>query len=554
MHSSLFDDQSLQYIAEEKTRWEKEAGSPAARATNSGIEVNPLYTPLDIPDFNYNKKLGFPGKPPYSRGIYPLMYREQPWTFRQLAGYGSAEETNERYRFLIANGATGINGVFDYPTLRGYNSDHPAAEGDVGQGGVAVDSVEDMHLLFQDIPVDRISVSLVVCNPIMAVSVFAMYLAMAEERGIPWEKLRGTNQNDFLMETVVTTAPSILKPSFSFKLSTDIVEFCTAKVPGWHPISYTGYNYRESGVNAVQEVGMVMAHAVATIEEMIRRGHSVDDFAPRLSFFFSADSDFFEEIAKYRAARRIWNQIIAGKYGAKKEKSQYLRYHVQTSGASLTGQQPLNNITRSAFQALAAVLGGAQSLHVNAFDEALAIPTEEAAIVALRTQQIILYETNVTNTIDPLAGSYFIEKLTDELEHRVWAYIEEIQEMGGIVAAVESGWMQDEIARVAHEHYQAVEAERRKVVGVNCFRSEKEPDIEIFRAPDIRAKLLERIKTVLEKRDEEAAGKSLQEIREACQEGRNVFPAVLDAVKKRVTLGEISAVFRNHQGGWLLPL
>ena len=572
MQNNLFEDQSLEQIAAEKKTWEAEAGvapgapsaapdipgaapgTPVAKRTHSGLGVDPLYTPADIPDFQYQRDLGFPGRPPYSRGIYPLMYREQPWTFRQLAGYGSAEETNERYRFLIANGATGINGVFDYPTLRGFNSDHPAAEGDVGQGGVAIDSVEDMHLLFKDIPIDQISVSLVVCNPIMAVSVFAMYLAMARERGIPWEKLRGTNQNDFLMETVVTTAPNILQPSFSFKLSTDIVEFCTREVPGWHPISYTGYNYRESGVSAVQEVAMVMAHAAATIEEMLQRGYHVDDFAPRLSFFFSADSDLFEEIAKYRAARRIWYKMISGKYGAKKVKSQVLRYHVQTSGASLTAQQPLNNVTRSAFQALAAVLGGAQSLHVNAFDEALAIPTEEAAIVALRTQQIILHETNAANTIDPLGGSYFIEHLTDELERRIYAYIDDIQQQGGIVAAVENGWLQNEIARAAHEHYMDVEAGRRKVVGVNCFRSEKEPEIEIFRAPDMRARLVERIKKVKAARDPAAAANSLQQVQQTCQQGGNVFPAVLDAVQNRVTLGEISDIFRDHQGGWRLAL
>ncbi len=564
MQNNLFDDRSLEQIAAEKKTWEAEAGvasetlaapaTPVAKRTHSGLGVDPLYTPADIPDFQYQRDLGFPGRPPYSRGIYPLMYREQPWTFRQLAGYGSAEETNERYRFLIANGATGINGVFDYPTLRGFNSDHPAAEGDVGQGGVAIDSVEDMHLLFKDIPIDKISVSLVVCNPIMAVSVFAMYLAMARERGIPWEKLRGTNQNDFLMETVVTTAPNILKPSFSFKLSTDIVEFCTREVPGWHPISYTGYNYRESGVSAVQEVAMVMAHAAATIEEMLQRGYHVDDFAPRLSFFFSADSDFFEEIAKYRAARRIWYKMISGKYGARKVKSQVLRYHVQTSGASLTAQQPLNNVTRSAFQALAAILGGAQSLHVNAFDEALAIPTEEAAIVALRTQQIILHETNAANTIDPLGGSYFIEHLTDELERCALGYMDEIQQLGGIVAAVENGWLQNQIARAAHEHYMDVETGQRKVVGVNCFRSEKEPEIEIFRAPDIRARLVERIKKVQAARDPAAVANSLQQVQQACQQGINVFPAVLEAVQNRVTLGEISDIFRDHQGGWRLAL
>ncbi|KJS13334.1 MAG: hypothetical protein VR67_04960 [Peptococcaceae bacterium BRH_c8a] len=521
--------------------------------SKSGIELQPCYAPDSLPDFDYSQ-LGYPGSPPYTRGIYPQMYRNQPWTFRQLAGYGSAEDTNERYRFLIANGATGINGVFDYPTLRGYNSDNPVAEGDLGQGGVAVDSIEDMHLLFKDIPIDEVSVSLVVCNPVMAVPVFAMYLAMAEERGIPWSSLRGTNQNDFLMETAITTAPVILQPHFSFKLSTDIVEFCTGQVPRWHPISYTGYNYRESGVNAIQEVGIVMANAIATIEEMLKRGYQIDDFAPRLSVFFSSDSDFFEEVAKYRAARRVWFNLMSASYGATKKNSQTLRFHVQTSGASLTPQQPLNNVTRSAFQALAAVLGGAQSIHVNGYDEALAIPTEEAAIVALRTQQIILHETNAAYTADPLGGSYFVETLTNKLEKQINAFVSEVTAVGGMVAAVETGMIHDVISQAANEHFRQVRSGEQKVVGLNCFKHDDEPEIEIFRAPDILEKQKQKLSALRQSRDAGAVEVSLAKVKTACLEERNVMSAVLEAVKNRATLEEVCNVFRDYKGGWRLPI
>ncbi|MDW7650006.1 MAG: methylmalonyl-CoA mutase family protein [Bacillota bacterium] len=549
----LFSRSALRRLYEQKAAFSAGKETSDSFTSRSGIEIQPCYSPDNIPDFDYNQ-LGFPGSPPYTRGIFPLMYQNQPWTFRQLAGYGSAEDTNARYRFLIANGATGINGVFDYPTLRGYDSDNPVAEGDLGQGGVAIDSIEDMHLLFKDIPIDEVSVSLVVCNPVMAVPVFAMYLAMAEERGILWNSLRGTNQNDFLMETAITTAPVILQPHFSFRLSTDIVEFCTGHVPRWHPISYTGYNYRESGVNAIQEVGMVMANAIATIEEMLKRGYNIDDFAPRLSVFFSADSDFFEEVAKYRAARRVWFNLLTEEYGANKKNSRTLRFHVQTSGASLTPQQPLNNVTRSAFQALSAVLGGAQSIHVNGYDEALAIPTEEAAIVALRTQQIILHETNAAYTADPLGGSYYIETLTNELEQKINEFVSEVTAVGGMVAAVESGMIHDVVSKAANEHFKKVRSGEQKVVGLNCFKHDTEPEIEIFRAPDILEKQKQKLSALRQGRDEEMVKAGLAKVKEACLQERNVMPAVLEAVKNRATLEEVCNVFRNYKGGWKLPI
>jgi methylmalonyl-CoA mutase, N-terminal domain len=545
----LYSLDALLELQRQTEGWDKDNKTNERYFTNSGIEVKPFYSLIDLKDFEHSK-LGLPGDSPYTRGIHSTMYRTQPWTIRQLAGFGSAEDTNQRYRFLIENGATGINGVFDYPTLRGYNSNDPVAICDLGQGGVAIDTIEDMHLLFEGIPLDKVSVSLVLCNPIATVTVFAMYLAMAQERGIPWEKLRGTNQNDFLMETTVSTAPVSLQPHFSFRLSTDVVEFCTNNVPSWYPISYAGYNYREAGVNAIQEVGLVIANAVATIEEMIKRGYNIDSFAPRLSMFFSSDTDFFEEVAKYRAARRVWHNLTTKKYAAQNKKSQCLKFHVQTSGASLTPQQPLNNITRSTLQALAAVLGGAQSIHVNGYDEALAIPTEESAITALRTQQILLNEANIALTVDPLGGSFYIESLTNELEERIEALLKIIEDKGGIVAAVEQGWVKNEIMNSAYEHFNKVQSGERKIVGLNCFKSEEETTVDIFRTPDARQRQIDRLASTFKTRNSSIVEKDLEKIRFTCMTSENIFPYILTAVKNRVSLGEICDIFREVKGGW----
>jgi len=539
--------------------WEEKYNSYAERdaefATNSGIPVKPVYSPLDgEAGAGYLDELGFPGEPPFTRGIHHTMYRGRLWTIRQLAGYGTAEETNRRFKFLLDRGSTGINCVFDYPTARGYDSDAPEATGDVGQGGVAIDSLADMEQLFADIPIEQISVSLVASFPVLSLTVMAMYLALAKKRGVPRDKLAGTIQNDFLMETAIAVAPAVLAPSASFRLSTDVVEYCTRHVPRWNPISYTGYNYREAGVDAVQEVALVFVHALATVEEMRRRGYEADQFVPRLSFFFSADNDFFEEIAKYRAARRLWYRLMSRRYGATNTRTLTLRYHVQTAGSALTAQEPLNNIVRAAFQGLAAVLGGAQSVHVDGYDEALCIPSEQAALVALRTQQILQNETNVTYTADPLGGGYFIEFLTAEMERRIQAYMDRIEEAGGIVSVVRSGWLHNEILEASYRVQKAVEEGRRKVVGVNCFTTHEQP-VPVFRpAPGVRERQLQRLAAVRETRDASAVEAALNALRQVCRRGENAMDAVLNAVDAMATVGEIGGVLREECGTWQVPL
>lgn len=524
------------------------------RHTESGIPVNPLYTPEDSAGLDYMSQLGFPGQPPYTRGIYPAMYNGQQWTIRQLVGFGAAEDTNRRLHFLLDQGATGTNTVFDYATNRGYDSDAAIAEGDAGQGGVAIDCLDDMLRLYEGIPLDKISNSLVLSHPVAAGVIFAMYLAAAERLGYQWDQLRGTLQNDFLMETVVLTAPNILQPAFSFKLSLDVVEFATQHVPRWNPISYTGYNYRETGANAVQEVGLVIANALATAQEMMRRGHAIDTFAPRLSSFFSADNDFFEEVAKYRAARRVYANLFQQRLGAQNPKSTMLRFHVQTSGSALTAQQPLNNITRAAYHALAAVLGGAQSLHVSAYDEALCIPSELAALTALRTQQILLYETGASRTIDPLAGSYYVESLTAELEKRILDYIEGLDRLDGLVAAVEQGWVHRDLMRTAYEREMAIADGTRKVVGVNCFQDNAKADIEIFRVPETVERQKAKLERLRATRDSHKVEQALATLRTEAVANHNTLPPLLEAVKSGATLGECCDVFRALHGGWRQPL
>jgi methylmalonyl-CoA mutase, N-terminal domain len=520
----------------------------------SGIPLQPLYTEDDLADFEARKELGFPGEPPYTRGIHPTMYRGRLWTMRQLAGFGSPEDTNRRYKLLLSHGATGINSVFDYPTLRGFDSDHPDAAADVGRGGVAVDSLEDLHLLFEGIPLDKTSVSLVTCQPVGTVPVFAMYLALTEQRGIPFESLQGTTQNDFLLETAVTIGLHTLPPQYSFKLSCDVIEYCVKHVPRWNPISIAGYNYREAGANAIQELGLCLAHGIACVEELLRRGLSVEEFAPRLSFFLNAHNDFFEEIAKYRAARRLWCRIMTEKFQARGPKAKKFRFHVQTAGSALTAQQPLNNITRTAYHGLAAVLGGAQSVHIDGYDEALCTPTEASALIALRTQQILQHETNVTSTIDPLGGSYFVESLTNEMEQQVEDYLDKIEKQGGIVAAVASGWVHKEIADSAIAYQRAIEAKEMLVVGVNCFKVEDEPPVEIFCSPETGPGQGSRLRELRNRRDNAMVPRALEDVRLACRRMENVMPAVIRAVKASATEGEITGIFRQEWGVWDPPM
>ncbi len=520
----------------------------------SGIPLQPLYSREDLAHFDPDQELGFPGEPPFTRGIHPTMYRGRLWTMRQLAGFGSPEETNRRYKLLLSHGATGINSTFDYPTLRGFDSDHPDAEADVGRGGVAIDSLEDMHLLFADIPLDEISVSLVTCNPVGTVPVLAIYLALAAARGIPWDRLKGTTQNDFLMETAVTIGLDTLPPQYSFKLSCDVIEYCVKNVPGWNPISIAGYNYREAGANAVQELGLCLAQGIACVEELVRRGLSATESASRLSFFLNAHNDFFEEIAKYRAARRLWCRIMTDRFQVREPKAKKFRVHVQTAGSALTAQQPLNNIARAAYHALAAVLGGAQSVHIDGYDEALCTPTEVSALIALRTQQILQHETNVTATVDPLGGSYFVESLTNEMEQRVLDYLGQIEKQGGLVAAVANGWVHEQIANSAFKYQKAIEANELQVVGVNCFTMTEESPVELFCDPETGPGQQTKLQELRKRRDNRAVDEALADIHQACRRLDNLMPAVIQAVQAGATEGEITTIFRQEWGSWDPPL
>lgn len=521
----------------------------------SGFDVKLLYKPQDIADMDFAADLGNPGEFPFVRGVYPTMYRGRTWTQRQLAGFGYAQATNERYRFLLEAGAGAINGIFDYPTLRGYDSSDPLAEADVGRGGVAIDTIEDMATLFAGLPIDEISVSLVTCQPICNITVQSMYFANAQERGIALSDLAGTNQNDFLMESAITVAPGVLPPDASFRLCCDAIEFCARQAPRWNPVSFAGYNYREAGCNAVQEVALVIANALACCEEMLSRGLAIDDFAPRLSFFLSAHNDFFEEIAKYRAARRVWAKIMRERYNPADQRSLRFRFHVQTAGVALTAQQPLNNIARASYHALAAVLGGAQSVHVDGYDEALCIPTELASLTALRTQQILQSETRVTNTIDPLGGSFFVEDFTNRMETEVLKVLDEIEGQGGIVEACASGWVHRIIADSAYEYQLGVDSGELPVVGVNCHRMDDEPhDTEIFKVPETLGVQLVSLEKVLGERDSGAAQAALDGVRRCCETGGNLMAEVVDAAGRRVTVGEIASAIKEHYGTWNLPL
>ncbi len=556
----LFNPESIKAIHQKKKKWtEEDYQSQKERdvvfETHSGFPIEPLYTPEHIADVDYLNDLGFPGQAPYTRGVHANMYRGRVWTLRQLAGFGPPEQTNARYKYLLDEGATGINAVFDYPTLRGYDSTDPKAYADVGRGGVSIDTLKDIQILFDGIPLEDTSASLVTCNPSCNVIIQSMYFANALRNGLRLNQLSGTSQNDFLMETAITVAPEVLPPKISFKLCCDAIEYCTRFVPRWNPISFTGYNYREAGCDAPQEVAFVIANAIACTEEMIRRGHPVDSFAPRLSFFLSGYSDFFEEIAKYRAARRIWYRVMKDQFGAQNPRSMTFRFHVQTAGIALTAQQPLNNISRAAYHGLSAVLGGAQSVHIDAYDEALCTPTELSALTALRTSQILQLETRVTHTADPLGGSYFVESLTNQMETKIVSLLEKIDQMGGLVKAAETGWIHREIADSAYAYQKAVEKGELPIVGVNCFRDENEElPMALFEVPEtleIQKKKLERIK---KERPASRVQDALDAIRRCCDENGNVMEVMVESVEALVTEGEISNVLKESYGAWNPPL
>ena len=517
-------------------------------STISGVENEPLYTPDNVA-VDYERDLGYPGVHPFTRGVYPSMYRGRLWTMRQFAGFGTAEETNARFRYLLEHGQTGLSTAFDMPTLMGYDSDHARSLGEVGREGVAIDSLEDMLTLFDGIPLGSVSTSMTINSP--AAILLAFYLCVGEQQGVSRDKLRGTIQTDILKE-YIAQKEYIFPPEPSMRLVTDMVEFCTREMPLWHPISISGYHIREAGSTAAQELAFTLADGFTYVEWAIERGLDVDEFAPRLSFFFNAHLDFFEEIAKYRAARRIWATVMRDKYGAKSPRSLLMRFHTQTAGVSLTAQQPEVNIVRTAIEALAGVLGGTQSMHTNSWDEALALPTEEAVRIALRTQQVIAHETGVVNTIDPLGGSYYVEHLTSELERQAYEYFDRIDRLGGVVAAIRENFFQSEIAEAAFRYQREVEQEQRVIVGVNRYQSGSEPEVEIHRVdPVLEAAQCERVQALRGRRDAAAVESALTRLKEdAVRDDRNLMEGIVDAARAYVTMGEMCDAFREVWGTW----
>jgi methylmalonyl-CoA mutase, N-terminal domain len=520
-------------------RWFREKYSrlperDALFSTLSGEPVEPLYTEADLPP---PEAIGFPGEFPFTRGVYPSMYRGRLWTMRQFAGFGTAEETNERFRYLLDHGQTGLSTAFDMPSLMGHDSDHPRSEGEVGREGVAVDSLDDMETLFAGIPLGEVSTSMTINAP--AAVMLAFYVVAADRQGVPAERLAGTIQTDILKEYIAQKEWCFpIDPAM--RLVTDMVEFCARRMPRWHPISISGYHIREAGSTAVQELAFTLKDGFTYVEQALERGLHVDEFAPRLSFFFNAHIDFFEEIAKYRAARRIWARELRDTYGARDERSLLMRFHSQTAGVSLTAQQPLNNIVRTATEALSAVLGGTQSLHTNSFDEALALPTEEAVRVALRTQQIIAHEAGVANTIDPLGGSYFVEALTDRMETRAYEYFGRIDALGGMVEAIKQNFPQREIADASFRLQEEIERGQRIVVGVNRYEQPDEPGLEILKIPvELERKQIGRIQAVRARRDSTEVDRALAELRSAAASERNLMEPLLDAARAQATEGEI---------------
>jgi len=517
----------------------------------SGIPVKRVYTPLDMEGFDYMKQLGLPGQYPYTRAVQPTAYRGRYWTMRQYAGFGSAEETNERYHFLLKSGQTGLSVAFDLPTQIGFDSDHPLAQGEVGKVGVSIDSLWDMERLFQGIPLEQVSTSMTINSPCAVL--LAMYLAVAEKQGVTFDKLRGTVQNDILKE-YSSRGTYIFPPRPSMRLITDIFAYCTSDVPQWNTISISGYHIREAGSTAVQEVAFTLANGIAYVEAAIKAGLKVDEFGPRLSFFFNSHLDFLEEVAKFRAARRLWAKIMKERFGAQDPRSLMLRFHTQTAGCSLTAQQPLNNIMRTAFEAMAAVLGGTQSLHTNSYDEALALPSENAVQVALRTQQVIAYETAVSDTVDPLAGSYYVENLTDQIEARAQDYIDQIDRLGGAVAAIEKGFVQKEIGAAAYQYQREIEAGSRVVVGLNKFQVKEERLSDLLKVdPSVGDRQVARLKELKSTRDNAAVQKALAELKAAAAGDANLMPLILTAVKALATLGEICDTLRAVFGEYEAP-
>lgn len=552
----MFDKEELERIRQGRKKYDEKvekglAKQPERREkfeTGGGLALERLYTPEALADRDYMEDIGFPGSYPFTRGVQPTMYRGRLWTMRQYAGFGTAKESNERYRYLLEQGQTGLSVAFDLPTQIGYDSDHPMAQGEVGKVGVAIDSLEDMEVLFDQIPLDKVSTSMTINAP--ASVLLAMYIAVAEKQGVSADKLSGTIQNDILKE-YIARGTYIFPPKPSMRIITDIFAFCSENVPKWNTISISGYHIREAGSTAVQEVAFTLADGLAYVKAAVDVGLDPNVFGRRLSFFFNAHNDFLEEVAKFRAARRLWAKLMKERFGVTDPKALMLRFHTQTAGSTLTAQQPENNIVRVAIQALASVLGGTQSLHTNSFDEALALPSEKSVGIALKTQQIIGYESGVANTVDSLAGSYVVESLTNEIENKAKEYIEKIDEMGGMLVAIEKGYVQQQIQDAAYNYQRAVESGDRVVVGVNRFRKEEADETrELLKVdPKVGENQVRALKSVKEKRDGEAVRRALEEIRKAARDEKlNLMPPIIEAVKVYATEGEICGVLREEFG------
>lgn len=551
----MFDERALEKIKKSKEQWEQGtlakslAKFPERKevfTTISGTPVERLYTPLEVAGLDYDRDLGYPGTFPFTRGVQPTMYRGRFWTMRQYAGFGSAKETNARYRYLLEQGQTGLSVAFDLPTQAGYDSDHPLSMGEVGKVGVAIDSIDDMRVLFDQIPLDKVTTSMTINAP--ATVLLAMYLAIAEEQGVPFDKVGGTVQNDVLKE-IICRGQYIYPPKPTMRLTVDLIEYCFKHVPRWNTISISGYHIREAGSTAAQEMAFTIADGIAYVQACMDRGLAVDSFAPRLSFFFNAFTNVLEEVAKFRAGRRTWARIMKERFGAKDPRSMMMRYHVQTGGVTLTAQQPLNNIVRVALQAYAAALGGCQSLHTNSYDEALCLPTEQAVTVALRTQQIVAEESGATDSIDPLAGCYYVEAMTDRIEKEIEDYIQKIDAMGGTLTAIEQGYIQKEIQDSAYRFQKEIESNERIYVGINKYTMKEEPPTNLLKV-DMKVGEIEseKLKRLRAERDPEKWKKALDRLREVSQTDENVMPAVIEAVKARATIGEICDVWREIFG------
>ncbi len=551
----MLDDREMKRIEEAKHKWNDSTLGKVINkfperkkhfVTGSNKEINRLYDPLDLKDLNYLNDIGYPGEYPYTRGVQPTMYRGKLWTMRQYAGFGNAEESNKRYKYLLKNGQTGLSIAFDLPTQIGYDSDHPMSHGEVGKVGVAIDSLQDMEILFDGIPLEKVSTSMTINAP--AAILLAMYIIVAEKQGVSSDKLNGTIQNDILKE-YIARGTYIFPPSPSMRLITDIFDYCSKELPRWNSISISGYHIREAGSTAVQEIAFTLADGIAYVDSAIKKGLDVDQFAPRLSFFFNAHNDLFEEVAKFRAARRLWAKIMKERFGAKDPKSLMLRFHTQTAGCTLTAQQPDNNIVRVTLQALAAVLGGTQSLHTNSRDEALSLPSQKAVRIALRTQQIIAHESGVTETIDPMAGSYYMEKLTKEIEEAVADYITQIDKLGGAPKAIEKGFIQREIQNSAYQYQRDIEEKNRIIVGVNQFQSEEETMKDLLKVnPEIEKQQIKKLQEVKDNRREDEVQKKLYLLKSAAESEQNVMPFILDCVRSYATLGEICNQLREVFG------